>query len=155
MNIEEIFQKIQLDLDVIKSNQVIRQQYLDLENFIRNKNIKPIYSFSQIKRNQEFKGLVSETMFFDDQFIYDIVVGVDNIDTHIVLIEHISKVSVATIPNYINEKSENGTDIQRVELNSHLTISYQEQSQLFYITPTEKYNELLTIVDILTKMIAK
>lgn len=155
MKTEEILRKVRLDLDTIKSNPIIRQQYKELENFLISKNIEPIHSFGQLKRNQQFKGLISETMFFDNKFIYDLVVGVDNIDTHIVLIEHISKVSVATIPNYINEKDSNGTNIQRVELNSQLTISYQEQSQLYYQTPIEKFQELLKIADILTKMIGK
>ncbi len=155
MNINEIFKKIRNDIEVIKSNSIIREQYNSLEEFLKSKNINIIHSFSQIKRNEHYKGLVNETMFFDEKYIYDIVVGVDNIDIHIVLLKHVSKVNVSTIPNYINEKNEDETNSQRVEFHSQLIIAYQEQSQLYYVTPTEKYTELLVIADILTKMIAK
>lgn len=155
MNINEIFSKIRNDIKIIKSNEIVKLQYDELESFLRKKNIEIIHSFSQIKRNDVYNGLINETMFFDSEFIYDIVVGVDNIDIHIVLLKHVSKINVSTIPNYINEKNEDGTVFQKIEFSCQLNISYQENSTLYYVTPTEKYGELLNIADILTKMITK
>lgn len=154
MNIEQVFEKIRKDIALIKSNEIIIDQYTQLEKMLNSKNIEVIHYFSQIRRNQQFKGLISETMFFDRQFIYDIVVGVDNLDTHLVLLKHVSKVNITTNPNYIEEKKDDGIISQRTEYNSQLHILYQEQSQLYYQTPTDKYGELLRIAEILTKMIS-
>lgn len=155
MDINSIFKKIKTDISLIKSNPIVVEQFLKLEEMLLNKNINVIHHFGQIKRNQQFKGLISETMFFDKNFIYDIVVGVDNIDLHIVLLKHVSKVNVTTYPSYVNEKKADGSSSQRTEYNSQLNILYQEQTQLYYQTPPEKFGELLVIAEILTKMISE
>jgi hypothetical protein len=155
MNIEEVFEKIRENINAIKANDIIRNQYEQLELFLKRRNIKVIHSFSQIGRNQQFKGLISETMFFDDKFVYDIVVGVHNIDSHIIKMSQVSKVATAIVPNYINEKKEDGTNKQRVEFHSSLVIKYQEDSRLTYQASTEKFKELLLVTDALTKTISE
>lgn len=155
MNIQEIFTKIRIDINIIKSNEIIKEQYNNLEVFLKSKNINVIHFFSQIKRNEHYNGLICESMFFDNEYIYDIVVGVDNIDIHFVLLKNVSKINVSTRPNYIKDKLEDGTVSQKIEFTSQLNISYQENSTLYYTTTTERYNDLLIIADILTKMIVK
>jgi hypothetical protein len=154
MNIENLFEKIRINIDAIKANDIIRNQYEYLESFLKKRNINIIHSFTQISRNQQYKGLISETLFFDDKFLYDIVIGVDNIDSNIVKINQVSKVGAAIVPNYINEKNDDSTIKQRVEFNSRLTISYQEDSQFSYQATTEKFDELLLAAEILTKTIS-
>lgn len=154
MNINEVFKKIRKDLDLIKVTSVIREQYSQLENYLINQNLNIIHSFSQIKRNQQFKGLVSETMLIDNKQVYDIVVGVDNLDINVILTKHISRINIVTTPNYINEKKKDGSSTQKVELNSQLNIISQEHVQFYYQTSPEKYSDLLIIADTLTKMIA-
>jgi hypothetical protein len=155
MTIDKLFEKIRININAIKAKDIIREQYEHLESFLKKRNINIVHSFTQISRNPQFKGLISETLFFDDKFVYDIVVGVDNIDSHIVKINQVSKVGTAIVPNYINEKNEDGTTKQRVEFNSRLIISYQEQSQFSYQATTEKFDELLLVAEILTKTISE
>lgn len=155
MNTDNLFKKIRENIDAIKANEIIRKQYDHLETFLKNRNIDIIHSFTQISRNPQYKGLISETLFFDNKFIYDIVVGVDNIDSHIVKINQVSKVGTSIVPNYINEKNEDGTNKQRVEFNSRLIISYQEDSQFSYQANTEKFEDLLLTAEVLTKTISE
>lgn len=155
MNLEQVFKKIRDNINAIKANDIIRNQYEHLELFLKKRNINVVHSFTQISRNQQFRGLISETLFFDDKFVYDIVVGVDNIDSCIIKIDQISNVATAIVPNYIDEKKEDGTNKQRVEFHSRLVISYQEQSQLSYQASTEKFEELLLVTEVLTKTISK
>jgi hypothetical protein len=154
MNIDKLFEKIRTNIDAIKANDIIRNQYEYLESFLKKRDINIIHSFIQITRNKQYKGLISETLFFDDKFLYDIVIGVDNIDSNIVKINQVSKVGAAIVPNYINEKNDDSTIKQRVEFNSRLTISYQEDSQFSYQASTEKFDELLLAAEILTKTIS-
>ena len=154
MNIDNLFGKIRNNIDAIKAKDIIREQYEHLESFLKKRNINIIHSYTQISRNPQFKGLISETLFFDDKYIYDIVVGVDNIDSHILKINQVSKVGTAIVPNYINEKNEDGMTKQRVEFNSRLIISYQEQSEFSYQATTDKFDELLLVAEKLTKTIS-
>ena len=124
--IDEIFNKIEDDINIIKSSEVIRRQFQQLKDYLYRQKITLIHQFNQVKKNTQFEGLVSETMFFDDKIIYDIVVGTENIEVNFVLLEYVSKLQFATNPIYTSDKTADGEKIKKVDYTSRFIISYQE-----------------------------
>lgn len=151
--LDEIIDRIDSDINLIKCSETIQEQFEEVKSYLRQQKVQPIYYFSQIKRNPEYEGLISETMFIDGKFVYDIVVGSGNMDIHLLAVEQITKIRLVTMPRNVKKKESNNEEYEVTEYLPRLIIFYQEQSQLYYEVPAKKYSSLVKMMNELTKLI--
>ncbi|CAM3930142.1 hypothetical protein FLCU109888_09515 [Flavobacterium cucumis] len=153
MTIQEIFNDITKRLITIKASETTIMAYNSFLNESSNLNIKPIRHFIQIARNPnpQFQGLVIECLIVDEQRLYDIVIGTDNIDINSIWIKDLIKVGIQTIP-VISKTKENEQEIVKKEYFAQLLITYSPGNNYFYKTNIERIGELYQLASLLTNM---
>ena len=124
--------------------------YQEIQKSLLNVNV--IDHFYQLKKNDKGEGLAFEIMFFDNNYIYDIVFTRTTVDYITVLINSVNMAFVET--NYGQNKNEKGeiTIIDKLQF----SISYGgDLRTLVYVMDTKRFSEIHRIKNNLLKIIQK
>lgn len=153
MTIQEIFNDISKRLVTIKASETTIMAYNSFLKESPNLHIKPIRHFIQIARNPnpQLQGLVIECLIVDEKRLYDIVIGIDNVDINSIWIKDLVKVGVQTIP-VISKTKENEQEIIIKEYFTQLLITYSTGDNYFYKTNIERIGELYQLASLITNM---
>lgn len=150
MNGQQLFEQLIENLLRIGPSEKNLVFYREIQKSLLNVNV--IDHFYQLKKNDKGEGLAFEIMFFDNNYIYDIVFTRTTVDYISVLINSVNMAYVET--NYGQTKNEKGeiTVIDKLQF----SISYGgDLRTLVYVMDTKRFTEIHRIKNNLLKTIQK
>ncbi|MEY2792295.1 MAG: hypothetical protein RJA76_287 [Bacteroidota bacterium] len=150
MNGQQLFEQLYENLLIIGPSEKNLVFYNEIKMSIFNINI--IDHFYQLKKNDKGEGLAFEIMFFDNNYIYDIVFTRTTVDYITVLINSVNMAFVET--NYGQIKNEKGeiTIIDKLQF----SISYGgDLRTLVYVMEIKRFSEIHRIKNNLLNTIQK
>jgi hypothetical protein len=150
MNGQQLFEQLIENLLRIGPSEKNLVFYQEIQKSLLNVNV--IDHFYQLKKNDKGEGLAFEIMFFDNNYIYDIVFTRTTVDYITVLINSVNMAFVET--NYGQNKNEKGeiTIIDKLQF----SISYGgDLRTLVYVMDTKRFSEIHRIKNNLLKTIQK
>lgn len=153
MKIDKIINKIDKSISIIKPcKQIIEHKNLYF-NFLKKAEPEVRDFFIQIKKNNNFEGLMVEAIVIGQEQIYDIVFGNENTENVVIKFKNISRVSISTIPSTSFVLDSEKKKTKNTEFSVRLNIESDSFSAIFYETLPERYNELLRVYSVILNLI--
>lgn len=149
-----VIPEIKSNFDVIKPSNNIINQFNDLTFIWIKRQDFLLHSFTQVRKNSEFSGLVSESMILTERHLLDLTIGQDNFEIISIPVKYIKRVHLKTIPSYYTAKDERGFLKKKIDYKSRLDIYSGDNDQyLAYEVSSEKYGEIFQMYEAILKTV--
>lgn len=144
-SLQQIFENLEKNVISIRSSEVVRLQFRHLKTLYINSSIEPEFYFSQIRINEKHEGLASDSIFFDNEKVYDVVIGKQDLSIVEIPWSDFTTVGLFTTP-VITTKNENNKSIKtvtghrtRLELKGKTTIG------LYYEVSDKEFSDIFDL----------
>jgi len=147
----KIFEILEKNLGSIRVSDNIQSQFSQIKSHFLESAIEPEYFFSQIRINENYDGLATDSIFFDEKKVYDLVVGKHNLSLIETPWSDFTTVRIRAIPNITTKNENNQTTKEVTGQRIRLELQGKNQLSLYYEDSDKEFENMFDLFKALKK----